>query len=162
MRSSAFLLNMNEVFEKFVWTAMREVLKVRLHDFPLNAQGRSLHLDVDHRLSIKPDLAWWKGSHCIFAGDIKYKDLDAEPARERDMSQLVAYMSSTNLKAGLLVYASKDAIHERYRLRHSDADVRVMGLGLDQEPDQVLRNIQDLANTASELADSGLMCLDAP
>ena len=151
VRSSSFLLNMNEVFELFVWTALRETLKAPSREFPLGGRGRTLHLDVDRRLGLKPDLSWWKGSHCIFVGDVKYKDLDSGPVREHDMYQLVSYMSATNLRAGLLVYGSRSGVRERYRLRNTDADVRVVGLGLDQDPTLILRDVEELGHTVRQL-----------
>ena len=65
--SRAFLLDMNEVFESFVVVALREELKVSAD---VLAQGRGLPLDVDQRVTLRPDLSWWERGRPVFVGDV--------------------------------------------------------------------------------------------
>jgi 5-methylcytosine-specific restriction enzyme subunit McrC len=75
--SSAFLVNMNDFFQDFVTAALREEFGLSSKSFPRSASGRHLHLDLDARVRLEPDLSWWAGDRCVFVGDVKYKDLAA-------------------------------------------------------------------------------------
>lgn len=60
VRASAFLVNMNDVFEDFVVVALREALRVTERAFPQGARGRSLYLDEGRMVSLEPDISWWE------------------------------------------------------------------------------------------------------
>ena len=152
VRASAFLVDMNQVFETFVWTALRESLRLPRSVFPLGASGRRMYLDTDGRLRIKPDLSWWQGGRCMFVGDVKYKDLDTGPARENDLYQLNAYMTATALEAGILVYASRGPHQDGYRIAPLGLDAQVFGLGLSETPEIILKQVDVIATAVKEIA----------
>ncbi len=94
VRASAFLVDMNEVFENFVVVALRDVLRLSARTFPQGASGRPLRLDSAERIALKPDLSWWDGGACTFVGDVKYKRVNVAGVEHHDLYQLLAYTVS--------------------------------------------------------------------
>ena len=58
--AAAFLVDMNDVFEKFVWVALQEALRLSEWEFPSNGGNHSVFLDRAKKVSLKPDLSWWR------------------------------------------------------------------------------------------------------
>ena len=83
---AAFLIDMNKVFEQFLYVALREALGLPGRQWK---HEKSLTLDEAGRISMKPDLSWWpsgtagNGSQPIFVGDAKYKSLNRPGFRAR-------------------------------------------------------------------------------
>ncbi|MHB0960427.1 MAG: 5-methylcytosine restriction system specificity protein McrC [Pirellulaceae bacterium] len=105
-QASSFLVDMNQVFEDFVVIALRESLGLNERQFPQNARGRRICLDVASRVVLEPDLSWWQANRCCFVGDVKYKRVNAPGIKHPDLYQLLAYTVATDLPNGLLVYAA--------------------------------------------------------
>jgi hypothetical protein len=60
---------MNDVFENFVVTALREPLGVSERVFVQRASAKHLMLNIiTGRVNLKPDISWWEGSKCLFVG----------------------------------------------------------------------------------------------
>lgn len=100
--SRSFLVDMNAVFETFVFRALAD---------ELGAAGRELHsnrggirLDVDGNHTVRPDLSLWAGPRCVFAGDCKYKSVGEAGAQRDDVYQCLAYAAATGLDSVMLVY----------------------------------------------------------
>jgi 5-methylcytosine-specific restriction enzyme subunit McrC len=144
---SAFLLDMSGVFEDFVVIALREALGLSERQFPQEAQGRKLFLDEGHRLALKPDLSWWEESRCVFVGDAKYKRTpEIAGVKHPDAYQLLAYTIATDLYQGMLIYAAGEEVGDGYSIPRVGKKLLVRTLDLDQDPDQVLLQIEHLAN----------------
>lgn len=109
VRASAFLVIMNEVFEKFVVVGLREALALAERTFPQGAAGRSLPLDQAAAIPLKPAVSWWDGERCAFVGDVKHKRVEASGITHPDLHQLLAYTIAAGLPGGLLVYAAGEA-----------------------------------------------------
>ncbi len=107
---AAFLVDMNKVFEDFLYVALGEALGLPRGQWK---HEEGLTLDEAGRISMKPDLSWWpsgtagNGSQPIFVGDAKYKKLEAPGFEHADIYQMLAYCTAANLSYGLLVYAYK-------------------------------------------------------
>jgi 5-methylcytosine-specific restriction enzyme subunit McrC len=145
VRASSFLVDMNRVFEDFVVIALRDALRLTPAAFPQNAAGRSLHLDVAQRVELRPDISWWDGSICRFVGDVKYKRIAAPGILHPDLYQLLAYLTATDLPAGLLIYAAGEAEVATHRVVHAGKDLRVVTLDLDGPPEFVLSQVGKIA-----------------
>lgn len=104
LRSISFLVDMNRVFENFVVVALREALRLSPKVLVQGAKGKPLYLDDDHRVKLEPDVSWWEDGGCSFVGDVKYKLLSGN--KNGDLYQMLAYLCSTGLSSGLLVYAA--------------------------------------------------------
>ena len=100
-QASSFMLDMNELFERFVTERLRQALRGRL-DVKGQHQDR---LDKERRVTIKPDLLFSANGTPSFVADIKYKLTDDTVAgRNADYYQLLAYTTALDLPEGVLIY----------------------------------------------------------
>lgn len=151
VRASAFLIDMNRVFEDFVAIALREALHLTPRTFPQGAKHRHLWLDRTRRISLQPDISWWQDGHCVFAGDVKYKRLTPAGHHNADIYQLLAYTIASDLPGGLLIYAKGEADANTYDIVHADRRLEVVSLDLDQPPARILEQIDEFAGKVREL-----------
>ena len=144
-RARGFLVDMNRVFEDFVVVALREALGSNARHFR-QGDGR-LRLDFDRRVTLKPDISWWRQNQCVFVGDVKYKKIRVDGVLHPDLYQLLAYTVATDLSEGLLIYAAgedEDIVHS---VGHTDKRLRVTTLDLSGSIRNLLGQIDDLADT---------------
>jgi 5-methylcytosine-specific restriction enzyme subunit McrC len=154
VRATAFLVDMNVVFEDFVVVALREALGVSAREFPQGAKGRALYLDQEKRVTLKPDLSWWEGGHCRFVGDAKYKRTHVQGAPNADLYQLLAYTMATGLPGGLLVYAAGEEEPRSVHVREARKVIEVVALDLAVESRQLLSQIAALARRVRQWRDA--------
>ncbi|WP_423916576.1 McrC family protein [Candidatus Poriferisodalis sp.] len=108
--ASAFMLDMNQLFEDFVTARLQRELRGRLEVAP---QLRP-HLDVEHRVQIRPDLTLRRLGRTVGVADIKYKiatadvrfDAGEAAGRHGDYCQLLAYTAALGLSEGTLIYCA--------------------------------------------------------
>ena len=123
--ASAFMLDMNRLFESFVTERLQRELSRRLEVQPQNSSV----LDVARRVPIRPDLVFGRDGKTVGVSDIKYKlrdsnesaDIDTSNARDThapsgnelseqvwainaDYYQLLAYTTALDLPGGTLIY----------------------------------------------------------
>jgi len=144
-RASSFLVDMNQVFEEFVITALREELRVGQREFPSNCSHRTLCMDTAKRIRLKPDISWWDGNQCVFVGDVKYKPINVPGIKHADLYQLLAYTTATNLPSGLLIYAAGETEPRTHKVRFADKLLEVTALDLSGSPERILDQIRELA-----------------
>jgi len=147
---TSFLGDMNEVFEIFVHRALREALHLTTAEFPRGAA--EFRLDEAGRVKMKPDLSWWHGGNCQFVGDVKYKAVNVEGVKHHDLYQLLAYTTSADLPAGLLIYAAGEGDPGRHRVKYAGKTLIVESLDLKGRPAQILQQINRLAIEVQALA----------
>jgi 5-methylcytosine-specific restriction enzyme subunit McrC len=124
--ASAFMLDMNELFEQFVTSRLQRELLGRLE---VKAQSRP-HLDIEKHVEIRPDLTFLQHGETVGVADLKYKlvgtgaedaarddgavespqrsrGVVAGPvARQGDYYQLLAYTTALGLREGTLIYCA--------------------------------------------------------
>lgn len=130
--ASAFMADMNQLFEDFVTARLQRALRGRLD---VRAQTRP-YLDEDKRVQISPDLTFRRDGRPVGVADLKYKLVDvvdpdsaegraafdatssvslgshgttgtAGPlARHGDYYQLLAYTAALGLREGTLIYCA--------------------------------------------------------
>ena len=154
VRASAFLVDMNTLFQEFVTEALRTVLRVS--DRVLCSDRGMPHratLDQTGQVRLKPDLSWWDGSTCMFVGDAKYKNVTGESVPNADLYQLLAYATALDLPGGLLVYAKGEADITTYHVRRSGKRLHVAALDLSGTLDQIVKRVDTLADRVRALRD---------
>jgi 5-methylcytosine-specific restriction enzyme subunit McrC len=138
VRASAFLVDMNAIFEDFVLVALREALGLSEWVLVQGAKGKKLVLDRSGRVHLEPDVSWWEGQECVFVGDVKYKRVNAVGVKHPDLYQLLAYTVATELPQGLLIYAAGEEVPVRHEVVRLGNVLEVVTLNLRGSPDEVL------------------------
>jgi 5-methylcytosine-specific restriction enzyme subunit McrC len=151
-RSSAFLVDMNKVFESFVAVALREALHADERTFPTPEKAPPLRLDARQRVRLKPDLTWLHNRRRVFVGDVKYKRLRAAGYLHPDLYQALAYTVATKLDDAMLIYAAGEAEDATHQVVHIDKRVHVRTLKLGASPGYILDQINHLADEVRELS----------
>jgi 5-methylcytosine-specific restriction enzyme subunit McrC len=148
VRATAFLVDMNDVFENFVVVALREALGLSEWSFPQGGRA-GFKLDQARRISLEPDISWWDGTTCSFIGDLKYKRIAGTPdgaiGPNADLYQLLAYMTAASLPSGMLIYAAGEREEGNHRVRNIGGLLKVRTVDADGPPADVLRRIRQLA-----------------
>lgn len=149
--STAFVFDMNKVFEDFLSVALRAALE--RHGGRVRFQHSGRHLDEAARLTLKPDITWWHGVACRAVIDAKYKALAVSGVPNADAYQMLAYCIAFGLECGHLVYA-KDAGQEPLDHVVSGADVRILvrAIDVEREPADVLAEVDALAAAIARAA----------
>jgi 5-methylcytosine-specific restriction enzyme subunit McrC len=143
VRSSGFLVDMNDVFENFVVVALREALGLSESQFP---QGEPrLTLDTAGRITLRPDISWWENDTCRFVGDLKYKRIGGHGVLNPDVYQLLSYVVSADLPAGMLIYAAGEADNVVHDIAHIGRRLVVTTIDVSGSPEEILCQIGHLA-----------------
>ena len=159
--TASFVIDMNQVFEKFVYVALRETLKLSENEW---RRGKSLALDKRGRIGMEPDLSWYpSGSQCpCFVGDAKYKKLDEESFtnqrrnnfRHADIYQMLAYCTAAGLRSGLLIYAAEERetgaspepeLRDEYKITDVGTTIEVTLIKLSGTPINILGEVGRIA-----------------
>ncbi len=139
---AAFLIDMNKVFERFLYVALGEALGLSGGQWK---HEKRLELDEDKNIKMYPDLSWWDGSRPIFVGDAKYKKLETQEFKHADIYQMLAYCTAANLPWGLLVYAAGEDNPGVYKIEHANKTIEVASLDLRGTPEAILGEVCRLA-----------------
>lgn len=145
VRATAFLIDMNKVFEDFVVIALREALRLTPAEFPQGARNRRVRLDRRERVRLLPDLSWWDSATCDFVGDVKYKRTNVEGIEHADLYQLLAYTVALDLPRGLLVYGAGVETPVTHDVVQAGRQMLVRTLDVSEGPETILENVKKLA-----------------
>ena len=148
----SFLIDMNRVFEQFLYVALAEALGLDGNQWRHQA---CLKLDECGSISVEPDLSWWALAtnenelRACFVGDAKYKKLDTPGFRHADIYQMLAYCTAADLPSGLLIYAAGEDDPSEYRINHAGKTIEVTALDLSGTPAAILGEVSRLAERVS-------------
>ena len=146
---AAFLIDMNVVFERFLYVALGEALGIGEDQWQHQAR---LKLDEGGSINMEPDFSWWalatnrSTSRARFVGDAKYKRLDTPGFRHADIYQMLAYCTAADLPSGLLIYADGEDPSGKYRINHAGKTIEVATLDLSGTPEDILGEVHRLAD----------------
>lgn len=169
--ASSFMLDMNELFERFVTERLRRALRGRLD---VKNQHRD-HLDEERSVRIRPDLLFGQERSPSFVADIKYKLTDESAGGPNaDLYQLLAYTTALDLPEGMLIYCldaddpqssaivdsslgenvtdtttpfpAATSTFSSVVVRHTGTVLHTYALDLSGTPTEVDRNMQTLAS----------------
>ena len=144
---TAFLFDMNQVYEDFLTVALRRALEAR--GGRVAGQYRT-YLDEASRIVIKPDVTWWLRSRCHAVVDAKYKAVSGGPIPSSDVYQVFAYCTAMNLPVGHLVYPTGEAEPTVHVIRHAGIQIQVHTLSLAEPPSQLLAAVEVIAARIAE------------
>ena len=150
--AASFMVNMNDLFERFVTERLRRALRGRLV-----VEGQKYdYLDVGQNVSIRPDLRFLHpGTGSVtYVGDIKYKLTADAQARSADYYQLLAYTTALDLPEGVLVYCRTDGGKPagEVTVRHAGKKLHVRAVDLSGSPPEVSKEIENLADWIADRA----------
>lgn len=160
-RGSAFLIDMNVVFERFVRMAMRNALGADTGTFP--DRPPRMWLDQKGTVPLKPDLCLVKDGRVVWVGDAKYKRLPSGAYNNSDLYQLLAYCVALGLAGGTLIYAADQGVRNaEHVVAATGKRLRVAALDLSESRKRILEQIEVIARDprACSVA-AGLLPLDS-
>jgi 5-methylcytosine-specific restriction enzyme subunit McrC len=102
--ATAFLIDMNDLFQRFVTAELRRRLRGSL----TVESEPPVKLDVHGKVRMRPDLVFRRGREDVYVGDTKYKLTGSGLAHNPDFYQLLAYTTAMDLPEGVLVYCQSD------------------------------------------------------
>ena len=145
---TSFLLDMNRIFERFLFVALQEALGLN------GRQWKKCRLTLDEAdvIRLEPDLSWWDNGRCCFVGDAKYKEMDIIGYRHADIYQMLAYCTAAKLPAGLLVYAAGEVNSGLHRIRHTEKTIEVTTLDLVGTSQMILKDVERISEKVRNLS----------
>lgn len=145
-RGSAFLIDMNRVFEEFVRTALRDALNADRRSLP--DRPREFYVDAAGTIPLRPDLCLLERGRPVWIGDAKYKRLPDGGYHNADVYQLLAYTVASGLPEGMLIYAADSGTTAaEHIVTNVMKRLRVLTLDLSQPPAAILQQIRSIAAT---------------
>lgn len=148
--ASAFLVDMNDLFQRYVTDRLRRALRGRL----TVVSEPIVHLGEGHQVPMRPDLRFDRHDQTVFVADVKYKLTGTGLGFSGDYYQLLAYTTAMRLPAGLLIYAqvSGNAPPQEVIPRHTGTRLLTSALDLTGSPAEVEQALEDLAGRIVQLA----------
>ena len=153
---ASFLVDMDQVFESFLRTALRQTLRLSESEWPEKpSAARALHLEESGQFQVHPGLSWWRGRRCLFVGEARYAlpadDSGAFDTPQADIYRMLAYCAAADLPSGLLVYASRGAPESAvHRIRNTGKAIEVASIDLEDSPEETLHQVQALGERVKE------------
>jgi 5-methylcytosine-specific restriction enzyme subunit McrC len=148
--ASAFMVDMNALFERFLTGRLTDALRGR---FQVAAQG-TIHLDRGHRIPLRPDLQFRRHGMSVYVADIKYKLSEDAKGRPEDYYQLLAYTTALGLGEGVLIYCrgAEDEVGSTAILARTGTHLHLRAIDASGSPDAVAREIEKLAEWIADRA----------
>ena len=146
-QAASFVVDMAQVFEDFVGTALRGAMSAYPGELRLrfNALLSEAVRDSD-RLSVRPDAVHMLGGRPVVAYNAKYRAAsDAGASLTADHYQMLAHCTALAVPTAWLVYAGKGETKLR-RILNTDIDIVEFPLDLSQPPSDILAAVRDLAH----------------
>lgn len=141
----SFMVDMNDLFQRFVTERLRRELRGRLNviDEPI------VHLGLGRQVTMQPDLVFRASDGTVrYVGDVKYKVAAEARGRSGDYYQLLAYTTAMNLREGVLIYCRRqgDADQSTVTVRNAGTKLVLRSVDLTGSPEQVDHEIAMLAD----------------
>ncbi len=137
--ANGFLIDMNRLFEVFVFRKLRTLLA--RHGVQTRGQVRQ-PFDRDRQLQLRPDLLFRHPSGRRLVADTKYK-LGVEP-RSGDLYQMLAYCRVLGVRQGLLICLGTGSLR-KYVVRDGGTTITVVAVDLSGDPEQLQASLRRLA-----------------
>jgi 5-methylcytosine-specific restriction enzyme subunit McrC len=145
IRSVTFAFELHRVFEDFLEVALATALRHR--GAILVKQPKDRSLDHEGTLGLEPDFVAMRSGKAVCVLDAKFKRLEQDLGD--DAYQLLAYLLEFGPRSGFLIAASGTRTDRR--VRAVDKILGVRPLALDRPPDEVLAEVDALADETINL-----------
>jgi 5-methylcytosine-specific restriction enzyme subunit McrC len=144
IRATSFVFDMNEVFESFLFAALKDAF--RRHGGEVRRHAVD-YLDVrEGAIRLEPDITWWLHGRCCAVIDAKYKSLvDRKSMPNADAYQMLAYCIALNLQRGLLIYAKGEADTRTHVIRRHPYEIDVQAIDVGANPEVLLAQVDAIA-----------------
>lgn len=141
--AASFLLDMNDLFQRWVTERLRVALRRHL---VVRAEP-TVHLGLHQRVTMNPDLTMLDAGVPVYVADVKYKLTFSGAGRSDDYYQLLAYTTAMDLPEGLLIYCQDDGTVPELEVvvRHAGKRLWTCALPLAGSPKDVEQAVVDLA-----------------
>ena len=139
---ASFMLDMNQVFEKFLYVALGESLELSESQWKTQ---KHLTLDEAKSINLYPDLFWHISNRALFVGDAKYKRITSTDFPNADIYQMLAYCTAANLPSGLLIYAKGESDPATYNITNANKTIELAAIDLEGQPEDILTQVKGLA-----------------
>jgi len=136
-RVSSFLVDMNKLFEIFVFKALEE----RFEDSEYEVKYQRRHsLDDERIINIYPDIMVFKNNKPFSVIDTKYKLLKKGEYNISDIYQMITYCKKLNLSEGLIVlpYFYELNIYDNSLFSFFDGEIRLSNHYVDLSKENIL------------------------
>jgi 5-methylcytosine-specific restriction enzyme subunit McrC len=148
-RSCSFLVDMNQLYERFIEEGLRKRLQAADNTIRVVGQEQR-HLDIENRLVIKPDIVVRRGTSAIFVVDSKYILAGDGTTHVDHHAQLLSYAIRHDIKDAALVYVLNPSLTAPANdlvttIRHVRIRIHSWALDLTREPTQIEAGMDDLA-----------------
>lgn len=140
-----FLLNVADVFEKFIAAALGDVL--REDGISVSSQFREWTLDEERQVHLRPDIVLSRGADVLTVADTKYKvwgEKTGSPPNA-DVYQSLAYAVTAGTPDAHLIYVSGDVQPRTYTMRGTGTRVVAHAIDLDGGPAELVERVRGLA-----------------
>ncbi|MCH7727552.1 MAG: hypothetical protein IH991_13865 [Planctomycetes bacterium] len=142
--TNGFMLNMNTLFELFIYRRLRRLLG---EDGISVLRQQTAAFDEDRQAEVRPDLLIQSHGGRRIVADTKYKDKkDPEPG---DLYQMLTYCRVLRVRHGILITIG-DRAPRRYIVRDGETTIEVVPVNLDGSLLDVDRSIMSLADQLRE------------
>ena len=145
---AAFLIDMNKVFERFLYVALGESLGLPDRQW---RHEEELTLDEQDHIGMKPDLSWWssistqEGSRPLFVGDAKYKKPEGEGLSTPTSIRCWPTAQQRTCPQARWFNAAGEGEPGIYKVKHADRTIEVETLNLEGSPEAILNEVKRLA-----------------
>jgi 5-methylcytosine-specific restriction enzyme subunit McrC len=154
-RAYSFLVDMNQLYERFIEEGLRRRLQAA--DSAIHVIGQEQrHLDVENRLMIKPDIVVRRGPAAAFVLDSKYILAGDGTTHVDHHAQLLSYAIRHDIKDVALLYVLNPSLMARATelvttIRHAEVRIHSWALDLTREPEQIEAGMDYLADRVLNL-----------
>lgn len=148
LEAVGLLVNMEDLFEKFVVTVLGKAMRRAGGEWDYHPDG--VFMDERERVKLTPDVVWWaQRNRAKLVLDVKYKT--TKMGENPDLYQMLAYCVALGLRRGVLLYA--DAEETTYLVGPAGVEIHVLRFDANGEPGEIHARASGLAERLTHLAE---------